>query len=193
MRCAFPMLRIRMTVTALVCVAALLAAAAPAGAALNLDGFPATFPKAAALCVKADKGKLGAKLKPSKAKVAAACRKLRQSYSDALTARNAKVDPLRLQMKDIVRAQREACLQARRTRDRTACRTAQLDARAKLAPLRAQIADAEKAAQAAFEKARKAFWATVRKLRGGAGLSPDPAPGQNPVTDVPQDGDLDQG
>lgn len=181
-----------MVLIGVVC-AAMLVAAAPAGAALKLDGFPQTFPKAAALCAKADKGKLGAKLAPSKGKVLAACRKLRQSYSDALTQLTAKTDPLRLQMKEIVRAQREVCLQARRTRDRTACRAAQLDARAKLAPLRAQIVEAQKTARASYEQARKAFWASIRKLRGGAGLKPDTPPGQAPVADVPQDSELDQG
>ena len=112
------MLRIRMVLIGVVC-ATMLVAAAPAGAALKLDGFPATFPKAAALCAKADKGKLGKKLAPSKGKVLAACRKLRQSYSDALTQLMAKTDPLKLQMKEIVRAQREVCLQARRTKDKT--------------------------------------------------------------------------
>lgn len=183
----------RLLLTTAICAAALLVAAAPAGAALKLDGFATTFPKASALCVKADKGKLGKKLAPSKGKVLAACRKLRQSYSDALTRFLATTDPLRVQMKGIVQAQREACLQARRNRDRQGCRAAQIQARAQLAPLRAQIAEAQKTAQASYEKARKAFWAAIRKLRGGATLSPDAPPGQTPVADIPQDSELDQG
>ena len=191
MRSDSRMFRIRMLLIGVVCTA-MLVAAAPAGAALKLEGFPATFPKAAALCAKADKGKLGTKLAPSKGKVLAACRKLRQSYSDALTQLTAKTDPLRLQMKEIVRAQREACAQARRTKDKTGCKNAQIDARAKLAPLRAQIAEARKTARTTFGQARKTFWATIRKLRGGAALKPDTPPGEPPVTDVPRDSELDQ-
>jgi hypothetical protein len=191
MRSDCAMLRIRMVLIGVVC-ATMLVAAAPAGAALKLDGFPATFPKAAALCAKADKGKLGTKLAPSKGKVLAACRKLRQSYSDALTQLLAKTDPLKLQMKEIVRAQREVCLQARRTKDKTACKAAQFDARNRLAPLRAQIAEAQKTARASYEQARKTFWAAIRKLRGAAGLKPDTPPGEPQVTDVPRDSELDQ-
>jgi len=193
MRSALRMLRTRLTLAIATCAAVLLVAAVPAGAAQNLTGFPATFPKAAALCAKAGKGKLGKKLAPSKGKVLAACAKLRQSYSDALTTLLATTDPLRLQMKAIVKAQRDACLLARRNRDRLGCRNAQLDARAKLAPLRGQIVAAQKVARTSYEQARRTFWATVRKLRGGAGLSPDAPPGETPVADVPQDSDLDQG
>ena len=187
------MSHIRTLLVGAVCATMLIAAAPAGAAALKLDGFPLTFPKAAGLCAKADKGKLGKKLAPSKAQVIAACRKLRQSYSDALTQLQTTTTPLRTQMREIVKAQREACIQARRTRDRVACRAAQVDARAKLAPLRAQIVEASKTAQAAYEKARKTFWATIKKLRGGAGLKPDTPPGQAPVADVPQDSELDQG
>jgi hypothetical protein len=185
------MSRIRMVLIGVVC-ATTLVAAAPAAAALKLDGFPQTFPKAAALCAKADKGKLGKQLTPSKGKVLAACRKLRQSYSDALTQLAAKTDPLRLQMKEIVRAQREVCLQARRTKDKTACKRAQLDARNRLAPLRAQIAEAQKTARTSYEQARKTFWAAIRKLRGAAGLKPDTPPGEPQITDVPRDSELEE-
>ena len=170
---------------------ALLPAAARADAVLNLDGFAVTFPKAAALCSKADKDKLGKKLAPSKGKVKTACQTLKRSYSDTLKALLATTTPLRLQVKGIVAAQRAACQQARRTRDRLGCRNATLDARAKLAPIRAQIAAAQATAQASYEKARKTFWASIKKLRGGAGISPDSPAGQPPVTDVPPDTALD--
>ena len=83
------------------------------------------------------------------------------------------------------------CAQARRTRDKTACKNAQFDARNRLAPLRAQIAEAQKTARASYEQARKTFWAAIRKLRGAAGLKQDTPPLEPQVTDVPQDSELD--
>ncbi len=185
------MLRLRTLLALATCALALLPAVARADAALNLDGFAVTFPKAAALCSKADKGRLGKKLTPSKGKVKAACQTLKRSYSDALKTLLATTTPLRQQVKDIVTAQRAACLQARKSRDRLGCRKAALDARAQLAPIRAQIAAAQATARASYEKARKAFWASVKKLRGAAGISPDGPAGEPPVSDVPPDTALD--
>jgi len=185
------MFRLRTLLALATCAMALFPAAARADSALNLDGFAVTFPKAAALCAKADTGKLGKKLTPSKGKVKTACQTLKHGYSDALKALLATTTPLRLQVKGIIAAQRAACLAARKNRDRLGCRNATLDARAKLAPIRAQIAAAQATAQASYEKARKAFWASIKKLRGAAGISPDGPAGQPPVTDVPPDTALD--
>jgi hypothetical protein len=185
------MVRRRSLLPIAICGAALLLAPAGAQAAPNLEGFALTFPKAAALCVKADKGKLGKQLKPSKGKVRVACTTLKQSYSDALTALTATTSPLRVQMKGIVAEQRAACQLARRNRDHVGCRKAALDAKAKLSSIRTQIAAAQKTAQAAYEQARKTFWASIKKLRGGASVKPDAPAGQPEVTDVPPDTALD--
>jgi hypothetical protein len=170
-----------------------LAAPAIAGAALNLDGFAVTFPKASALCTKASKGKLGKKLSPSKAQVLRSCAALKKSYSSAYTTLSNAVAPLRQQSKDIVTAQRETCREARRTRNLAACRQAQVDARAKLGALRAQIAPLYATARKAYDSARKTFWAAIRKLKGGASLTPDKAVTETPQTDVPDDSALDGG
>lgn len=176
-------------------VSAALALAAPAGAAaaLDLDGFATTFPKASALCTKADKGKLPKKLKPSKAKVRKACTKLKQSYSSAHTTFTTVVTPLRQQARDVVTQQRKTCLEARRLRNTALCRQAQIDARAKLAGLRQQMAAAASVAQKAYEAARKTFWATIKKLKGGAGIPADPSITNPPDTGAPTDSELDAG
>ncbi len=173
-------------------------AAAPVAGAADPEGFAATFPKAAALCAKADKGKLGKKLSPSKAKVKGACKTLRTTYGSALATLTATRTPLQAQTREIVLAQRNACREARKVRTkgsdpRQVCRQGAIDARNRLAPVRAQIAAATAKAQSAYEQARKAFWATIKKLKGGAGIAPDAKPGGAPVTDVPADTELDEG
>ena len=171
--------------------AVLAAAPATAAAALNLNGFATTFPKAAALCTKASKNKLGKKLQPSKAKVLKACKTLQQHYSDTATALEATLVPLRQQGRDIVTQERQACQDARRARNPAACREAQRDAREKLRAVRQQIGAAYKNATAAYESARKAFWAAIKRLKGAGAIKPDaPVGAPTTTTDVPDDSSL---
>lgn len=185
------MLRSQMLPALAICALLALVAPAGAGAALNLEGFPKTFPKASALCVKAGKGKLGAKLKPSKGKVLKACATLKQRYSEAYTTLTAAAAPLRQQGKDVVLQQRDACRNAKRARDPAACRQANVDARAKLKAIREQLAAVYATANRAYESARKAFWATIKSLKGGASIKPDTTVPGAPTTDVPDDSALD--
>jgi hypothetical protein len=187
------MLRPRTLFVIAACAMLVLPAGARADAALNLDGFKLVYPKASALCAKADKGRLGKKLSPSKGKVIAACRRLRKSYSDAFTAYQATSAPLREQSRAIVLEQRKACLAARRARNPAACKQATLQARSQLQGIRVQIAAAAKVAREKYDAARKTFWATIGKLKGAAGLKPDAPYGQDPVSDVPADTELDNG
>jgi hypothetical protein len=170
-----------------------LATAPAAGAAtLNLSGFPATFPKASALCAKASKGKLGKKLSPSKGKVLKACNTLRKSYSDAYTTLSNAVAPLRQQSRDAVEGSRTACREAKRARNLTACRQAQIDARSKLRALREQTAPHYATARKAYEAARKTFWATIKKLKGGAAITPDKSVTEPTQDVVPDDKAVDE-
>lgn len=174
--------------TLLIC--ALLAPAAALAA--NPAGFDAVFPRAGALCTKADNGKLGKKLKPSKTKVLAACAKLRKAYTDAQSAYESAAAPLTAQARQVVLDQRAACRAAKLAHNPRGCREAQVQARAKLQALRQQIAPLAAARAAKFKSARKAFWSAIKKLKGAESLktdSDDATPA--PSNDVPSDNELD--
>lgn len=165
---------------------------APAAAqAADPDGFAATFPRAAALCKKADAGRLGAKLKPDAAKVKRACTRLRSTYTQALATYQAAAQPLIQQMKAAIQQSRDACRAARANRDNAACRAAQQEASRRTRELRQQVGVHARARQAKNEAARKAFWAAIRKLRGGKGVKADPVLGSAPTTDVPDDSGIE--
>lgn len=168
---------------------ALGACAAPAGAAQNLDGFAAAFPRASRLCERADAGKLGKALKPDARKVKAACARLRERYSSALNAYRTATAPLVQQAKDARRQLAETC--RARSRDRTACREAGQATRARMRELRTQMAPHQEAFRKAKQAARKEFWKAIRRLRGGKSLKQDTDNAQMPADELPTDSEID--
>jgi len=173
-------------------IAALLvlgACAAPAGAAQNLEGFADAFPRASKLCTRADAGKLGKALKPDARKVKAACARLRERYSSALNAYRTATAPLLQQARDARKQMAEIC--RARSRDRTACRSAQQATRVRIRELRAQMKPHQETFQKAKQSARKEFWKAIRKLRGGKSLKQDTDNAQVPADELPSDSELE--
>jgi len=180
-----------MIVRALLAALLVLAVAAPAAGAADPDGFAGMLPRAAALCAKADSGKLGRKLKPDAGKVKKACRTLRAAYAKALADYRAAAKPVTDQIRAAIQETREACLAARRARNPAACREAQRNGRERTRQLRAQLAPFSQAFDKQVEAARKAFWATIKSLKGAKGLKNDPKPGTAPGVDAPDDSGID--
>lgn len=169
----------------------LLAFAAPAANAADPPGFAGMLPRASALCAKADAGKLGKKLKPDAGKVKKACATLRSSYAAALAEYQAAVKPIADQIRAVIQDTKTTCAAARRNRDIATCREAQRQARLRTRDLRAQMQPYAATFDKKVDAARKAFWATIKKLKGGKALNGDAQPGTAPSTDVPDDSGID--
>lgn len=180
-----------MTVRPLLVALLVLAFAAPAANAADPAGFAGMLPRASALCVKADAGKLGKRLRPDAGKVKKACATLRSAYSAALTEYQAAVRPIADQIRTLIQQTRETCAAARRNRDIATCREAQRTARLRTRELRAQMQPYAATFNKKVDAARKTFWAAIRKLKGGKGLGSDAQPGTAPSTDVPDDSGID--
>jgi exonuclease VII large subunit len=171
-------MQIRTLIAGLTACAAL-AAPAAASAQKPLPTFHRTFPVASGLCAHAAAGKLPKKLQASADQVNQACNTLQAAFTQAQSDLQAAVTPLEQQLTDAVNQAKTACQQARQTHDRAACKQALADARTTAAGLKGQLKTAFANYRNAANAARKAFWTTIRSLRGGASIKPDgPVPPQ---------------
>jgi hypothetical protein len=177
------MLRLRLPLIAALC--ALLAVPSLAGAHQRHRAFHGTFPHAAALCARTDAGHAPKKLAASTDQVKAACATLRSALTDAKTAYRQAVTPLADQGRAAIRTAVATCRQARANHDRAACRAAVRQARVTLRGLRAQVRTANKAYRAGVQKARVAFWTTIKGLRGGSSVQADGAGSATPPPAAP--------
>jgi hypothetical protein len=118
------------------------------------------------------------KLQPSLDQVKQACTTLQGAFTQAQSDLATAVAPLQQQLTDAVTAASTACQQARQSKqpaDRAACQQALASARTTVAGLKDQLKTAYTAYRTAANAARQAFWSTIRSLRGGASIHPDPS------------------
>jgi exonuclease VII large subunit len=161
------------TLIAGVTACAALAAPTAASAQKPLPNFHRTFPVASGLCAHAAAGKLPKRLQASAAQVTQACNTLQAAFTQAQSDLQAAITPLEQQLTGAVSQARTACQQARQTHDRAACKQALADARTTVAGLKGQLKTAFAAYRDAVNNARKAFWSSIKSLRGGASIKPD--------------------
>jgi hypothetical protein len=166
---------------------ALLALPAVAGAHPGQRGFAQTFPYASALCMKVTNGHTPKRLQGSTDKVATACAKLKSDFTDAQNAWTTGVAPLRQQATDAIKALRATCQQARANHDPATCKAARLSTRTTIQGLRGQVKQLATAYHTSVQTARKTFWDTIRALRGGSTVTPDPSVGPAPTVKLPSD------
>lgn len=158
--------------------AAVITAVAFTGVASAKPGhrpYAKTFPHAAHLCKVVAAGHAPKKLKGQEAKVLQSCSALQSAYDNAAgTALKAQAT---------FKGQRAAALaQAKATckapaTTKSECVAAKKNARQTIKSDRVTLTSAYKAYHASIEAARKAFWSSIKSLRGGAAVTPDkPAP-----------------
>lgn len=178
----------RKNILALAIVAcALLAIPALASARPTARDFNHTFPHAARLCDKAAGGDAPKRLAAASDKVKVACETLHTSFAAAQTTFTAAVAPLRQQATDAMTALRATCETARANHDLATCRAAHERTRETIKSLRTQAREAMLAYHDAIQAARKAFWSTIRELRGGSAVEADRTAGPDPTVTLPSD------
>ncbi len=180
----------RILVVAVFCVA--LAVPAISAAKPGHRGFNHTFPVASGLCNHATNGHLPKRLKSSSAQVLAACATLRTAFTDAQNAYSTTVGPLQQTANAALKTLRQTCRDARKAHTPDVCKTARQATRTTLQGLQAQVVAAGKTYHASVDAARKAFWATIHGLKGGAHQPTDPSAGPTPSTPMPGDSDVNK-
>jgi len=179
------MSRLRLFLALSVAALALLPAAAQAQP--RVPGFHATFPHAAKLCAKSDRGRLPAKLRDSAAEVAADCVALHASFAADRATFVQTAKPLVRQARTAVRTAVKACRQGRRHHVPGACAQARRTAVATLKGLRAQLRTAVATYRTSVRADRSTFWTAIRALPGGAAQPADTGTPPAPTADVPAD------
>ncbi|GAC1434786.1 MAG: hypothetical protein NVSMB51_02800 [Solirubrobacteraceae bacterium] len=132
--------------------------------------FVQTYPVATKLCARAAANALPKRLRPSTTQVVMACKKLEAAFgplrASVLSAQSTFASGVAATRAQI----RQACAKGQ---PRPACRQARRQGNAALGVLRSQHRAAVRAYGVAVEANRRAFWATIRSLRGGKSIKPD--------------------
>ena len=151
-------------------VTALLLFPGLASAKAGDKSFAQTYPYASALCAKVTAGQTPPRLKGSEAKVNQACATLQNAFGPLQTA----VQGANAQLQSGIASERakikQACLPGAVRAD---CRAARRNGRLVIASLRRQHRAAVRLYYTSIEANRRAFWATIRALRGGTSIKPD--------------------
>jgi hypothetical protein len=158
-----------------------LALSAPAAARPGSHSFQRTYPIASHLCAQVAAGHAPKRLRGDEAQVNQACAALQGSYSQAVTAALAAQAAFRSGAVTIHTQANQACRAARAAHNPAACRAARAQAQVQLQALRQTRRGAFAQYHASIEAARRAFWATIHSLRGGAGIAPDQPQPNSPV------------
>lgn len=157
----------------ILCACVALVTPTAAGAKPGFKSFDRTFPIASKLCARVERGQVPKRLRGSAPQVINACAVLQSAFSDAQTKVRATDSQLQAQLAADRAQLRNACHQAKLTHDRGSCKEARKTFRAERKALLVQERAANRNYFVVIENARKAFWSTVRSLRGGAGIKPD--------------------
>jgi hypothetical protein len=138
-----------------------------------------TFPHASHLCKVVAAGHAPKKLKGQEAKVLQSCSTLQSSYDSAAgTALNAQAT-FKSQRATAL-AQAKATCQAPAT-TKPMCLAAKKSARQTIKSDRMTLTSAYKTYHSSIEAARKAFWGSIKTLRGGSSVTPDAPDANAPV------------
>jgi hypothetical protein len=168
----------RFSVSVLVlAVGVLMVTPALAGARAPGRSFEKTYPKASALCAKADAGTLKGALAASTADVVAACTTLKASFAAAGSTYKTTTDPLATRAEAAVSAARAACATAEtsdmKRRKTAACKEARRAARAALRVIRTEARAAAKTYVSSVRASRSTFWTSIHALRGAGHVPAD--------------------
>ena len=159
-----------------VAIAACAMAAVPAvaGAKPGDRSFEKTYPHASKLCAAVAAGKTPTKLSGAVPAITTACSTLTASFTAAGTTFDTAVAPLKTARADAVASAKAACVKGSDgTRDKAACKAAIQTSRTTIKGLREQGKTAVAAYRTSVRTARKAFWTTIKGLRGGSTVTPD--------------------
>jgi hypothetical protein len=160
-------------------ITAALAVPGIAAAQPGARDFGHTFPLASRLCQRVADGHVPKRFTDSAADVTAACDTLHSAY-DAAVAAAPDTTAAKQAIADAKASVKSACLQ---TEDRSSCRAAIQQARASLKSARSTYRDGVKTYHQSIRAARRAFWTTVKGLRGGRPAT-DPTTTTNPTDDT---------
>jgi hypothetical protein len=151
-------------------LAALALAPAAAQAQAGSRTFAQTFPRASALCARAQAGSLPPKLAGQTSQVQSACTTLQGSFTSAQTT----VLAAQMTFANGVAAARAktqaACV---KPRVQPTCRLTRIQDNATIKSLRAQHRADVRTYYISVEAARRTFWTSIRALRGGPSVKPD--------------------
>ncbi len=178
----------RILVAALFCVA--LAVPAISQAKPLHRGFNQTYPVASRLCTHAANGKLPKVLRSSSTDVLAACATLRTSFTTAQNTWSTTVGPLKQQAFAALKTLRQTCRQAHQAHTPGVCKAARKTTRQTIHGLITQVGAANQAYHTSVDAARKAFWATIHGLKGGAAVPTDATTPVAPATVMPSDSQI---
>ena len=146
--------------------------------------FQRTFPVASRLCKAVADGHAPKRMRGSEAQITTACDTLHADYDAAVGAAGPGIDALEQAVAAAKSAAQAACGEGS---DRQTCRAALKDARTSVRTARQAFRDVRRAYHEAIQTARKAFWTTIKGLRGGASLHPDRPQPNAPVPGEPAD------
>ena len=145
--------------------------------------FQQVFPYASRLCARAQAGDLRGLLRQSSAQVLASCATLTQSFDQADGAVQSAESTYRSTIKADLQQLDVALKQAHANHDPAAARQARLTFRQQVLSARQARLTGVQSYVTAVQSARKAFWSTIRSLRGGQNIKGDsgtpPIPGQS--------------
>jgi hypothetical protein len=167
--------------SALIAALGALILSAPAAARPGSRSFQRTYPIASRLCAQVAAGHAPKRLRGDEAQVNQACTTLQGSYAQAVTTVLAAEAAFRSGATSVRTQASQSCRAARAAHDSAACRAARAQAQAQLLALRQTQRGAFAQYHASIEAARRAFWATIHSLRGGAGIAPDHPQPNSPV------------
>lgn len=146
--------------------------------------FGKTFNHASRLCAKAENGELPKRLQASAAQVKTACATLKKAHEDAAKAAAPGVETLRGAITAARDARKAACGE---TAAREDCRAARKESRTAVRDAKQAFRKTAKTYRETIRKARKAFWAEIKTLRGGSKLEADrDAPADSVVPGAPK-------
>ncbi len=177
----------RLMVAAVFCVALMV----PAISSANVQrSFNHTFPVASGLCTHATNGHLPKRLASSSDAILAACATLHTSFTDAQNTYSTTVGPLKTAGVEALKTLRQTCKDARQAHTPKVCRTARQATRATIHGLVQQARTAGQTYHASVDAARKAFWTTIKALKGAANVATDPTVPPAPVVAMPSDSQI---